>query len=94
MGSRAEAANQLLRCAVDVEADLAVLRERHDAALASAGQANAADAADAARIARFTEGVARLSFEEALAAFGTGAGVAHGDPSSNIGTIVSSSSDK
>jgi curved DNA-binding protein CbpA len=74
LGSREEAANQLLRCAIDVEAELAVLRERHDVALGSAGQANAAEAADTARIARFTEGVARLSFEEALAAFGAGRG--------------------
>jgi curved DNA-binding protein CbpA len=71
LGSREEAADQVLRCAIDVEAELAVLCERHDAALASAGQANAADSAEAARIVRFTEGVARLSFEEALAAFGT-----------------------
>jgi curved DNA-binding protein CbpA len=70
LGSRGEAVAQILRCAIDVEAELTLLRERHDAALAGAGQANAAEAADAARVARFTEGVAHLSLEEALALFG------------------------
>jgi curved DNA-binding protein CbpA len=72
LGSRGEAASALLRSAVDVESELSVLRERLDAGLASARQASAASAAHTARAERFTEGVAHLSFEGALAAFGTG----------------------
>jgi hypothetical protein len=71
LGSRGEAVSYLLRSAIDVEAELAILRQRHDAALARAGQASAASAADAARVARFTEGLARLKLEEALALFGS-----------------------
>jgi curved DNA-binding protein CbpA len=70
LGSRGNAASLLLRSAIDVESELSVLRGRHDAALASARQASTASAADSARVARFTEGLAHLSFEEALAAFG------------------------
>ena len=70
LGSRGEAASYVLRSAVDVEAELAILRGRHDAALARAGQASAASRADTARVARFTEGLARLDLEEALARFG------------------------
>jgi curved DNA-binding protein CbpA len=71
LGSRGETASYLLRSAIDDQAELAILRQRHDAALARAGQANAASAADAARVARFTEGLARLNLEEALALFGS-----------------------
>jgi curved DNA-binding protein CbpA len=70
LGSRGDAASLLLRSAIDVEFELSVLRERHDAALAGARQASAASAADSARVARFTEGLANLSFEEALDVFG------------------------
>jgi curved DNA-binding protein CbpA len=70
LGSRGEAAAAVLRSAIDVESELSVLRGRHDVALASARQAGVARAADTARMARFTEGVAHLSFEEALAIFG------------------------
>jgi curved DNA-binding protein CbpA len=72
LGSRGEVASVLLRSAIDEEAELSILRERHDAALASARQAVAASASNAARVARFTEGLAHSSFEEALAAFGAG----------------------
>ena len=71
LGSRGEAASHLLRSAIDVEAELALLRERHDEALARAGQASVANAADAARVARFTDGLARLNLEEALVLFGS-----------------------
>lgn len=71
LGSRGEAASYLLRSAVDVEAELALLRERHDAALARAGQASVANAADSARVARLTDGLARLNLEEALVLFGS-----------------------
>jgi hypothetical protein len=70
LGSRGAAASLVLRSAIDVEAELGVLRGRHDVALASARLAGTASAADGARIRQFTEGLARLSFEEALAAFG------------------------
>ena len=69
LGSRGEVASYLLRSAIDVEAELAILRRRHDAALARAGQASAASAADIARVARFTEGLARLTLEEASTLF-------------------------
>lgn len=72
--SRGEAAAHVLRSAIDVEAELAPLRERHDAALARAGQASAAGAADVARVTRLTEGLARLDLEAALALFGRGPG--------------------
>jgi hypothetical protein len=71
LGSRGEAASQLLRSAIDVEAELAPLRARHDAALARAGQASAASAEGAARVTRLTEGLARLDFEAALSLFGS-----------------------
>ena len=69
LGSRGEAATHFLRSTVDVEAELAVLRERHDTALARAGQASATSAANTARVARFTEGLARLQLEEAINLF-------------------------
>ena len=69
LGSRGEAASHLLRSAIEVEAELVLLRERHDAALARARQASAANVTNAARVARLTEGLARLSLEEALALF-------------------------
>ena len=71
LGLRGEAASHLLRSAIDVEAELALLRERHDAALARSRQASASSANDAARVARFTEGLARLGLEEVLALFGS-----------------------
>jgi len=71
LGSRGEAASHLLRSAIDVETELTLLRERHDAALAHAGQASAANATNAARVARFTEGLAHLNLEEALVLFGS-----------------------
>jgi hypothetical protein len=71
LGSRGEAASYVLRSGIDVEAELALLRERHDAALARARLASVASAAGAARSVRFTEGLARLNLEEALALFGS-----------------------
>ncbi len=71
LGSRGEAASYLLRSAINVEAELALLRERHDAALVRAGQASTAGAANAARVARLTEGLARLNLEETLALLGS-----------------------
>ena len=71
LGSRGEAASHILRSAIDVEAELALLRERHDTALAGARQASATSAANASRVARLTEGLARLGLEEALALFGS-----------------------
>ena len=68
--SRGEAVSAVLRSAIDVESELSVLRARHDAALVSARQASAASAADTARVACFVEGLAQMSFEEVLAAFG------------------------
>ena len=69
LGSRGEVASYLLRSAIDVEAELAIYRMRHDAALARAGQASVASAADTARVTRFTEGLAHLDLEEALTLF-------------------------
>lgn len=71
LGSRGEAASHLLRSAIDVEAELGLLRERHDAALTRARHASAADATNAARVARLTEGLARLGLEAALVLFGS-----------------------
>ncbi len=70
LASRAQAASYLLRSPADLEAELACYRERYDAALAEAGRASAASAANDSRGARFSEGLARLEFEEALALFG------------------------
>jgi hypothetical protein len=70
LGSRGDAASLVLRSAIDVEAELAILRGRHDAALAHAAQASVASAADTARVARFTEGLAHLNLEVALDLFG------------------------
>jgi curved DNA-binding protein CbpA len=69
LGARGGAASYLLRSAIDVEAELAAYRERYDAALAEAGQASAASATDSVRATCFTEGLARLELEEALALF-------------------------
>jgi curved DNA-binding protein CbpA len=69
LGSRGEMASYILRSAIDVDAELALLRERHDAALARAIQAIATSAANATRVARFTEGLTHLSLDEALACF-------------------------
>ena len=71
LGSRGEAASYILRSAIDVEAELAILRERHDATLARAGQASATSAANTARVTRLTEGLVHLNLEEALALFGS-----------------------
>jgi curved DNA-binding protein CbpA len=71
LGSRGQAASHLLRSSVDVGAELACYRERYDAALAEAGRAAAASAADSTRGTRFTEGLAGLELEEALALFGS-----------------------
>lgn len=71
LGSRGEAASYILRSAIDIDAELAILRDRHDAALARARAASTASAANTARVARLTEGLARLNLEEALTLYGS-----------------------
>jgi hypothetical protein len=68
---RGQAASHVLRCAVDVAAELARHRARHDASLARADQARTAAAAQSGRVPRFVEGIARLDLNQALSLFGT-----------------------
>ena len=71
LGSRGQVASYVLRSAVDVAAELARYRERHDASLARAGQAQSAAAAESARLAHFVEGITRLDLNQALTLFGS-----------------------
>ena len=72
LASQGQAASHILHSAVDVAAELARYRARHDASLARADQARTAAAAEGDRIARFVDGIARLDLSQALALFGSG----------------------
>ena len=71
LGSQGQVASYVLRSAVDVAAELARYRERHDASLERAGQARSAAATESARLARFVEGISRLDLNQALTFFGS-----------------------